>query len=66
MIPPASSPTHASSIDLLSVGQSWDDGDPETATYETYGYVISNGTWSFTYDGNGNVAWKNKSTEKWS
>ncbi|MGQ9588480.1 MAG: hypothetical protein ACUVT7_08900, partial [Thermoplasmata archaeon] len=34
--------------------------------YGSYNKLTGDGTWSFGYDGNGNLAWKAKSTEKWS
>ena len=36
-----------------------------TYTYGSYNQLTGDGTWSYTYDPNGNEAWKTKSTEKW-
>jgi len=36
-----------------------------TYTYGSYNQLTGDGTWSYSYDGNGNLAWKTKSAEKW-
>jgi RHS repeat-associated protein len=37
----------------------------KTCTYGSYNKLTGDGTWGYTYDGNGNLAWKTKSNEKW-
>jgi RHS repeat-associated protein len=37
----------------------------KTCSYGSYNKITGDGTWGFSFDGNGNVAWKTKSTEKW-
>ncbi len=38
----------------------------KTLTFGSYNKLSGDGTWTYTYDGNGNEAWKTKSNEKWS
>ncbi len=37
----------------------------KTCTYGSYNKLTGDGTWTYTYDDNGNLAWKTKSNEKW-
>ena len=52
-------------MDSLSVSQLCDYGVREAAADETSTDTTGDGTWSYSYDGNGNEAWMTKSTERW-